>query len=137
MSANELHASGGRKMHPIEAFCCRNPECADFGVRAKGNLRWHGWSGHSRKIRGLHCETCGKYFSERKGSVLEHSRLPEEKAIAVMEHLREGVGVRQTSRLVHVHQNTVIRLARLSGEHAVSMHNELVAFSPSDTGSTI
>ena len=65
--------------------------------------------------------------------MLEHSRLPEEKAISVMEHLREGVGVRQTARLVHVHQNTVMRLARLSGDHALLVHDEMVAFSPSDT----
>ncbi len=29
------------KYTKIEVFCCRNPECSDFGVRAKSNLRWH------------------------------------------------------------------------------------------------
>ncbi len=34
--------------------------------------------------------TCMKVFSERKVTVLEHSRLPLEKTISLMEHLREG-----------------------------------------------
>ena len=38
--------------------------------------------------------------------------------------------VRQTARLIHVNQNTVTRYARLGGNHAASVHNELVAFSP-------
>ena len=116
--------------HPIGVFCCRNLDCSDCGTRGKGNLRWHGWSGHSHRIRGIYCRTCGKYFSERKGSVLEQSRLPEEKVESLMEHLREGCGVRQTARLIHVNQNTVTRYARLGGNHSALVHNELVAFSP-------
>ena len=74
--------------------------------------------------------TCMKVFSERKGTVLEHSRLPLEKTISVMEHLREGCGIRGTSRLVKVHQNTVMRYARLAGDHAQKLHDELVSVSP-------
>jgi hypothetical protein len=74
--------------------------------------------------------TCMKCFSERKGTVLEHSRLPLKKAVSVMEHLREGCGIRGTSRLVKVNQNTVMRYARLAGDHAQKLHDELVAVSP-------
>jgi hypothetical protein len=35
-------------------------------------------------------------FFGAKSTVLEHSRLPLEKTIAVMEHLREGCGIRGT-----------------------------------------
>ncbi|CAK0753195.1 hypothetical protein CCP3SC1_210009 [Gammaproteobacteria bacterium] len=96
--------------HPIEVFYCRNVDCPDFRIREKENLRWHGWSGHSHRILGIYCRTCRKYFSERKGIVLEQSRLPEEKVESLLEHLREGCGVRQTARLTHVSQNTVNRL---------------------------
>jgi len=116
--------------HPIEIFCCQNPECPDCGIRNKGNLRWHGWSGHSHRIRGLYCRTCGKYFSERKGTVLEHSRLPEEKVESLLEHIQYGCGIRQTARLIRVNQNTVIRYARVAGDHASKLHHELVASSP-------
>lgn len=114
----------------IEDFCCQNPLCRDAGIRKKGNLRWHGWSGHKRQIRCLRCMTCMKVFSERKGTVLEHSRLPLEKTISLMEHLREGCGIRGTSRLVKVHQNTVMRYARIAGSHSQKLHDEFVAVSP-------
>ena len=38
-----------------------------------------------------------------------------------------------TSRLVHVNRSTVARHAVLAGNHAQTLHDELVAFSPSDT----
>jgi hypothetical protein len=34
--------------------------------------------------------------------------------------------------LLGVHRDTVTRLTRKSGEHARALHDELVAFSPSD-----
>ena len=117
-------------MLPLEVSCCQNPDCPDAGMRGKGNLRWHGYSGHKRQIRGLFCKTCGKYFSERKGSVLEHSRLEEGKAISLLEHLREGCGVRSTGRLIDVAPKTVLRYARLAGKHGFALHDELVAISP-------
>jgi LacI family transcriptional regulator len=71
-------------------------------------------------------------FSERKGTPLFHSCLPPEKAVSVLQHLVEGNGVRQTERLVGVHRDTVMRLARKAGEHARDAHDERVAFSPRD-----
>ena len=117
--------------HPIEHFCCQNAECPDSGVRGKGNLSFRGWSGTGRRIRMVYCRTCGAHFSERKGTVLSHAKLKEEKAVAVLEHVREGVGTRATARLVGVDKNTVTRYIQLAGSHAESLHDEMVAFSPS------
>jgi hypothetical protein len=52
--------------------------------------------------------------------------------LAVLAHLAEGCGVRQTARLVGVGKDTVTRLARIAGDHARQLHDELVAFSPRD-----
>ncbi len=57
---------------------------------------------------------------------------PEEKATAVLEHIAEGCGVRQTERLVGVHRDTVTRYTHKAGEHAKAAHDELVALSPPD-----
>lgn len=122
-------------MHPIEHFCCQNSECSDYGIRGKGNLSFRGWSGRGKHIRMIYCKTCKAHFSQRKRTVLEHSRLPQEKALSVLEHIREGCGVRSTSRLVDVSKDTVMRYGRLAGSHAEKLHDELVAFSPSDEGS--
>jgi hypothetical protein len=40
--------------------------------------------------------------------------------------------VRSTARLVGVNRNTVVRYSRLAGPHARLLHDELVAFSPSN-----
>ena len=78
----------------------------------------------------VYCRTCKRSFSERKGTVLEQARLPDEKALAVLKHLREGCGTRATSRLVGVDKNTVTRYLAIAGAHAEKLHDELVAFSP-------
>ena len=83
-------------------------------------------------IRFLRCRTCGGRFSERKGTPLFRSHLTREKATAVLEHVAEGCGVRQTERLVGVHRDTVTRYSRKAGEHAKAAHDELVALSPPD-----
>lgn len=119
-------------MRRIEELCCQNSECPDSGKRGAGNLRWHGWSSRKQNIRTVHCRTCKTYFSERKGTALWGVRLPEEKALAVLAHVAEGCGVRQTARLVKVDKNTVCRLTMAAGEHARRVHEDRVPVSPLD-----
>jgi hypothetical protein len=122
-------------MRPIEDFCCQNKECPEFGKKGRGNISQRGWSGHKKGIRMMYCPVCRAHFLERKGTVLSDCRLPEAKAIGVLNHLFEQNGIRQTARLTGVDKNTVNRLAKMAGEHAEKVHQELVAFSPSHPGS--
>ena len=117
-------------MDPIEHFCRQNSDCPDAGVRGGENLYFRGWSGKSRRIRMVYRRTCKRSFSERKGTVLEQARLPDDKALAILKHLREGGGTRATGRLVEVDKNTVTRYLSLAGAHAEKLHDELAAFSP-------
>jgi transposase-like protein len=119
-------------MHSIERLCCQNSRCPDHGQRNRGNLTFRGWSGQGKRIRMVYCRTCKTRFSERKGTVLEQSRLPDEKVLDVLKHIREGCGTRGTSRMVEVDKNTVTRYIALAGVHSQSLHQEQVAFSPSD-----
>jgi hypothetical protein len=119
-------------MHPIDQLCCQNSECSDRLSRGQGNLIFRGWSGNGKRIRMVYCRSCKAHFSERKGTVLEQSRLPDATVLDVLNHIREGCGTRATSRMVGVDKNTVTRYVTLAGAHAESLHQELVAFSPSD-----
>ena len=119
-------------MDDLARFCCPNPDCQDQGRRGGNNLRVHSRYGAHQQYRILRCRTCGARASERKGTPLFRSHLPEPKAVSVLEHLDEGCGVRQTGRLVKVHRDTVMRYGRLAGQHAHDAHDELVAFSPED-----
>jgi LacI family transcriptional regulator len=119
-------------MDDLSPFCCLNPECSDYGKRGLGNLSVTAHYGPGNKRRVLRCATCKTRFSERKGTPLFDTRLPEEKVVAILSHLVEGCGVRKTSRLVQVSKDTVTRYALRVGAHARQLHDELVAFSPRD-----
>ena len=116
----------------LSRFCCLNEHCPDYGKRGAGNLTVCARYGKDKQRRMLYCRTCKARFSERKGTPLFGSQLPEEKALSIFEHLAERNGVRATARLVKVNRNTVVRYARLAGDHARQLHDELVAFSPED-----
>ena len=121
--------SQGRLDDDLSVFCCQNPQCPDYGRRGHGNLTVPMRYGKARR-RLLRCKTCKARFSERKATPLFQAQLPEDRVVAVLQHVAEGVGVRKTGRLVGVNKNTVIRYSLLAGEHAQQLHDELVAFSP-------
>jgi transposase-like protein len=115
-------------MDDLNHFCCLNGKCAEHGKRGAGNLVVCGQSGQTNRL--LRCRRCQTRFSESKGTVFFRSHLPAEKVVALLEHVTEGVGMRKTGRLLQVKEDTVIRYARLAGDHAKDLHDELVAFSP-------
>lgn len=117
-------------MDDLTNYFCWNKDCAKYGIRGAENISVRARYGKNKDIRLLYCRECGAKFSERRGTLLFDSRLPKEKTIAVMEHIAEGVGVRQTGRLTQVNCATVSRLTKLAGEHAEQLHDELVALSP-------
>ncbi len=119
-------------MEDLSRFCCQNSRCDDYGKRGRENLTV---TDRSRRYRTLRCRTCKARFSERKGTVFYGSHLPQEKIVSILEHVSEGVGVRKTGRLLKVKNDTIIRYARLAGDHAKALHDELVAVSPSNARS--
>jgi LacI family transcriptional regulator len=124
-------------MEELAHFCCQNVECTEYGKRAAGNLSVCDRYGPNKQRRMLYCSACKARFSERKGTPLFGARLPESQVISVLAHIAEGCGVRKTSRLVEVNKNTVIRYSVLAGGHAKDLHDELVAFSPSNAGGSV
>jgi LacI family transcriptional regulator len=124
-------------MQPLERLCCQNSACKLYGRRGCGNLSACGWIDRKKTIRQLYCSACKARFSERKGTPLYNAKLPVATVVAILDHVRDGCGVRQTGRLVHVSKNTANRFVRLAGDHARKLHDELVAFSPADAGGPI
>jgi transposase-like protein len=122
-------------MDDLSRFCCQNPDCPDYGLRGRGNLRVAFRYGPAKQRRMLACRSCRHRFSERQGTPLFDSRLPPAKALDILRHLADGCGVRQTGRLVGVKHDTVTRFALRAGAQAQQLHDELVAFSPPDPGS--
>lgn len=119
-------------MEDLKDLCCQNDRCIAFGTRGAGNLSVCGRVDKAKRIRLLYCSTCKKRFTERKGTVFYRAHLPEPKVVAILQHVQDGNGMRQTARLCDTKEDTVIRYVRKAGRHAQSLHAELVAFSPPD-----
>lgn len=87
-------------------LACVNPDCQRFRLTGQDNLTVRKVYGQDR-IRFLRCRTCGEEFSERRGTALFNTKIAEEQAASIINHLDEGCGVRATARLVHVAKDTV------------------------------
>jgi transposase-like protein len=114
---------------PLALFSCQNPACSDYGRSGAGNLSVCALYGKQQR-RLLYCKTCKARFSERKGTALFDSRLPEDKAAAILQHLADGHGVRKTARLVGVSKDTVLRYSTRARQQALEGHDDLVLFPP-------
>jgi transposase-like protein len=120
----------------LDSFCCQNQRCVAYGSVGAGNLTTAGYVDPAKTIRQLKCRTCGRRFSSRKGTVFYRSHLSPAEVADVLAHVSEGCGMRQTGRLTGHKEDTVIRYAQLAGAHARGLHDQLVAFSPADHGTS-
>jgi IS1 family transposase/transposase-like protein len=110
---------------PLETLACINQQCELYGQRGQNNLtvrKTYGKDG----LRYLRCRGCGAEFSERKGTALWNTKVSEDKAVAVAEHLAEGCSLAGTARLAKVDASVVRRLNRRVGEHGKAFHDERV-----------
>ena len=74
----------------------------------------------------MKCCHCQEEFSERKGTALWNTKIDENRAVQVAEHLGEGCSFKSTTRLVGVSQCVVKRLNKRLGEHGKLFHDERV-----------
>lgn len=109
----------------IGTLACPYTDCHLYSKRGAGNLTVRKLYGKDR-IRYLRCHACAREFSERKGTALFNTKVAEQKAISVAEHLAEGASTKATSRLVGVSAEAVRRLRRNLGDHAKNFHDERV-----------
>lgn len=108
---------------PLESLACVNPDCDLYGQKGGNNLTIRKVYGRDN-IRYLRCRCCQQEFSERKNTALWNSKIPEEKAVSVAEHLADGCGIKSTARLVKVDPSTVRRLNRKVGAHGQQVHEQ-------------
>lgn len=109
----------------LETLACVNERCESYGQVGRHNLTIRKIYGKDQ-IRYLRCRCCGAEFSERKQTALWNTKVAEEKAVSVAEHLAEGCSLKATARLAKVHPSVVTRLNRKVGRHAEAFHDERV-----------
>jgi transposase-like protein len=106
-------------------FCCLNEECPDYGKRGKGNIvrnRRYGRQG----TQLLKCKTCGKSFSENRGTPFFNLRTPKEEVVGALKTLVERGSLRGTARVTGHKKDTIASWQKRAGEHADALREYLL-----------
>jgi transposase-like protein len=106
----------------LAAFACPNPDCAVFNRFAAGNLSVVEWTGKNKDIRRLYCNHCQRRFTERQGTLLRYTKLPEETVVRIVKCLGHGCSVEATADICEVDPRTVDRLLEQAGRRAEDFH---------------
>ena len=107
---------------PLSFFTCPNGDCADFNRFNAGNLSVAEWMGKDKTIRRLYCKTCGTRFSERQGSLMQYTKLPEADVVRITKCLGHGCSIEATADICEVDTRTVQRLLEKAGKRADDFH---------------
>lgn len=123
MSAEHPRPPGGAAaQRPLELFACPNPDCDLFNRFGAGNLSICEWTGKRKDIRRLYCSHCGGRFSERRGTLLRYSKLPQPAVVRVLKCLGHGCSVEAAADICDVDPRTVERLLGAAGRRAEDFH---------------
>jgi transposase-like protein len=106
----------------LAAFACPNPDCSHFNRFAAGNLSVAEWTGRRKDIRRLYCSACKRRFTERQGTLLRYSKLPEETVVRIVKCLGHGCSVEATADICEVDPRTVGRILEQAGRRAEDSH---------------
>ncbi len=106
----------------LAAFACPNPDCSHFNHFDAGNLSVVEYIGKHKHIRRLYCSMCKHRFTERQGTLLRYSKLPEETVVRIIKCLGHGCSVEATADICEVDPRTVERLLEQAGRRAEDFH---------------
>jgi transposase-like protein len=108
----------------LAAFACPNPDCDRFNRFAAGNLRVCERFGRDRAIRRLYCTHCQHRFSERRGTLMAETKLPEATVTRILKCLAHGCSVEATADICEVDARTVERILDRGGRRAEAFHQQ-------------
>lgn len=123
MAKRQNSKDGNEPARPaLSFFACPNGDCADFNRFGSGNLSVAEWMGKDKAIRRLYCKTCGRRFSERQGSLMQDTKLPEADVVRIIKCLGHGCSVEATADICEVDTRSVQRLLERAGKRAADFH---------------
>jgi hypothetical protein len=107
-------------------FSCPNPDCTQFNRPGEGNIAHRSWTGKHKHIERLRCTACTREFSEREGTLMVRSKLPEDTVVRLLKCQRWGVCDAGTADMCAVDLKTVHRLQQVAAERAQTHHQQVV-----------
>jgi transposase-like protein len=108
----------------LAMFACPNPNCDLFNRFDAGNLTVVERMGKGNAIRRLYCNHCQHRFSERQGSLMEYTKLPEDTLIRIIKCLGHGCSIEATADICEVDPRTVERVLERAGKRAANFHRQ-------------
>lgn len=106
----------------LAGFACPNADCSQFNRFDAGNLSVVEWTGKHKDIRRLYCSACRRRFTERQGTLLRYSKLPEETVVRIVKCLGHGCSLEATADICDVDPRTVDRILERAGRRAEDFH---------------
>jgi hypothetical protein len=107
-------------------FSCPNPRCVWFNQPGAGNITHRSWTGIHKHIERLRCTACDQEFSEREGTLMARSKLPEDTIVRLLKCQRWGVCDEGTADICAVDLKTVHRFQRVAAQRAQTHHQQVV-----------
>jgi len=107
-------------------FSCPNPACSVFNHPGQGNLSHRSWTGKDKHIERLVCGVFGRGFSDRKGTLMEESKLPGETVERLLKCQRWGVCDAGTAEICGVNIKSVHRFQEVAAKRSETHHHQVV-----------
>jgi transposase-like protein len=107
---------------------CPNEACSDCG-KLQGsqhqNLQKYGKT--RRGVQRYRCKTCGKTFTETKGTIFYGKRTSEREILETLALLAEGNRISSLSRVKGHKEDTILAWLRQAAQHAEQIEDVLMA----------
>jgi len=107
-------------------FSCPNPHCAQCNRPGTGHIAHRSWTGTARHSERLRCTLCHRECSEREGTLMARSKLPEATVEQLLQCQRWGVCDEGTADICAVDLKTVHRFQRVAAHRAQTHHQQAV-----------
>lgn len=108
---------------------CPNTVCPDYGKRQndqpKANLKKIGKT--PRGVQRYQCKTCGKTFTETKGTLFYRKHAPADEILEVLALLAEGSRISTLTRVKGIKEDTILSWLREAARHADQLETVLMS----------
>ena len=107
---------------------CPNEVCPDYGkLQSERQDKIIKFGKTKAGRQRYECKTCGKTFTETKGTLFYRRRTPEEEIIDTLAHIAEGNRISSLERVKGHKEDTIIDWIREAGKHAEAIEERLLA----------
>jgi transposase-like protein len=106
---------------------CPNEVCPDYGKLQSDQqpnvIKFGSTKGGRQRYK---CKTCGKTFTETKGTLFYRRRTPEAEIIDTLAHIAEGNRISSLVRTTGHKEDTISDWIREAGQHAAAIEEVLL-----------